>query len=77
MRGVGKVIGVDLSFRRPRQRQSKRLTDLHFNPPLDRVGMLQWNRFDQIVAQGREHALQVMDGLGEDALRPYQAVEAA
>ena len=32
MRGVGKVIGVDLSFRRPRQRQSKRLTHLHCNP---------------------------------------------
>lgn len=123
MRGVGKVIGVDLSFRKPRrlehaevpdtwellrdrlrpkkrrkyrfpslaaylmnvtvlystsrQRQSKRLTDLHFNPPLDRVGMLQWNRFDQIVAQGREHALQVMEGLDAEALRPYQAVEAA
>ena len=123
MRGVGRVIGVDLSFRKPRrmehdevpdtwallgdrlrpkkrrkdrcrslaaylmnvtvlystsrQRQSKRLTDLHFNPPLERVGMLQWNRFDQIVAQGREHALQVMDGLGDDALRPYRAAATA
>jgi NTE family protein len=119
MRGVGKVIGVDLSFRKPRrlehphvpdawellrdrlrpkrrrkyrfpsltaylmnvtvlystsrQRQSRRLTDLHFNPPLERVGMLQWKRFDQIVAQGREYALQVLDGLGAEALRPYQA----
>jgi len=119
MRGVGRVIGVDLSFRKPRrlehehvpdawellrdrlrpkgrrkyrfpsltsylmnvtvlystsrQRQSRRLTDLHFNPPLERVGMLQWERFDQIVAQGRAHALQVLDGLEAEALRPYQA----
>lgn len=108
MRGVGRVIGVDLSFRklrlieheevpgtwallrdrlRPRsrqryrrmpslagylmnvtilyslsrQRQAKALTDVYFNPPLDRVGMLQWNRFDQIVEQGYQHACQVLD----------------
>jgi NTE family protein len=118
-RGVGHVIGVDLSFRKPRriehehvpdawellrdrlrtkprrkyrcpsltsylmnvtvlystsrQRQSKRLTDLHFNPPLERVGMLQWDKFDGIVAQGREHALQVLDAMAPQALSPYQA----
>lgn len=105
-RGVGRVIGVDLSSRKPRlieldelpgtwallrdrfrprarrryrlpslvaylmnvtvlvsasrQRQAQRLTDLHFNPPLERVGMLQWQRFDSIVAKGREHAEQVL-----------------
>ena len=110
MRGVGRVIGVDLSFgfRKPRriphadvpgtwallrdrlrpraqrryrlpslaaylmnvtvlysvsrQRQSRKLTDVYMNPPLDRVGMLQWNRFDQIVAQGYAHACEVLDG---------------
>lgn len=108
MRGVGKVVGVDLSFRRPRrlefdevpgtwallrdrlrprrrrryrmpslmaylmnvtvlystsrQRQAQRLTDVYFNPPLDRVGMLQWKRLDDIVQQGLEHARQVLDG---------------
>jgi NTE family protein len=109
MRGVGRVIGVDLSFGfskprriphaempgtwallrdrlRPRaqrryrlpslaaflmnvtvlysvsrQRQSRKLTDVYMNPPLDRVGMLQWNRFDQIVAQGYAHACEVLD----------------
>ncbi len=108
-RGVGRVIGVDLSSRklrrielealpspwallrdrlRPRQqrryklpslvaylmnvtvlvstshqRAAQRLTDLHFNPPLDRVGMLQWQRFDAIVDKGREHAGQVLEAL--------------
>ncbi len=117
-RGVGKVIGVDLSFRKPRriehdevpgpwallrdrlrpyprrryrlpslvaflmnvtilysssrQHQSRRLTDLHFNPPLERVGMLQWNRFDSIVEQGRVHALQVLQALPPEALRPFR-----
>ena len=116
MRGVGRVIGVDLSFRKPRrtdqsgrrlrhialdqvpgalalfidrfrprrkrryrlpslmaylmnvtvlystsrQRQAQRLTDLCFNPPLERVGMLQWNKFDSIVAQGLDHGRQVL-----------------
>ena len=106
MRGVGRVVGVDLSFRSPRrieleqvpgalalfidrlrprrkrryrlpslmaylmnvtvlystsrQRQAQRLTDLCFNPPLERVGMLQWNKFDTIVAQGLAHGRQVL-----------------
>jgi NTE family protein len=117
-RGVGKVIGVDLSFRKPRridhdevpgsltllrdrlrphhkrryrfpslvaylmnvtvlystsrQRQSRRQTDLHFNPPLDRVGMLQWDRFDSIVQQGQAHAQQVLEGMSAEALKPYR-----
>ena len=107
VRGVGRVIGVDLSFRKPRriehadvpgtwallrdrlrprakrryrlpslaaylmnvtilystsrQRQARRLTDVYFNPPLDRVGMLEWSRFDQIVEQGYQHAREVLE----------------
>lgn len=109
MRGVGQVIGVDLSFGfskprrilneevpgtwallrdrlRPRaqrryrlpslaaflmnvtvlysvsrQRQARKLTDVYMNPPLHRVGMLQWKRFEQIVAQGYAHACEVLD----------------
>ena len=108
VRGVGKVIGVDLNFRMPRriemeeipgswallrdrfrprkqrlyklpslmtylmnvtilysmsrQRQARNLTHLYFNPPLDRIGMLDWSRFDQIVDQGYRHACEVLDG---------------
>jgi len=117
-RGVGRVIGVDLAFRKPRriehdevpgpwallrdrlrpyprrryrlpslvaylmnvtilysssrQQASRRLTDLHFNPPLERVGMLQWNKFDSIVEQGRAHALQVLQALSPEALRAWR-----
>ncbi len=116
-RGVGKVIGVDLSFRKPRriehdevpgtwallrdrlrprskrhykfpslmsylmnvtilystsrQRESQRLTDLYFNPPLERVGMLQWDKFDSIVAQGHAHGVEVLSALGEAELKPF------
>lgn len=109
MRGIGRVIGVDLSFRKPRriehddvpgswallrdrfrpkanrrfrlptlasylmnvtvlystsrQRSAQKLTDLYFNPPLERVGMLEWNKFDQIVQQGHAHGTEMLDKL--------------
>ena len=109
MRGVGRVIGVDLGVRNPRrldfdevpgswalladrlrprsrrryrlpslisyllnitilysisrQDEARRLTDLYFNPPLYKVGLLQWERFDAIVRQGEQHAKEVLDKL--------------
>ena len=105
-RGIGCVIGVDLSARKPRRIEvaavpgtwallrdrlrprkarryklpslsaillnatilysesrlgsAARLTDVHFKPALERVGLLQWNRFDDIERQGYEHAMQVL-----------------
>jgi NTE family protein len=43
-----------------RSRRSRGLTDLYFNPPLDRVGLLQWQRFDRIVQRGYEHGVSVL-----------------
>jgi NTE family protein len=43
-----------------RSRRSRGLTDLYFNPPLDRVGLLQWQRFDRIVQRGYEHGISVL-----------------
>jgi len=106
-RGIGYVIGVDLSAGEPRKilldevpgswallwdrlkprarrryrlptltayllnvtilnsvahgRRARALADLCLRPPLQRVGMLQWSRFDEIVAQGREHTRSVLD----------------
>jgi NTE family protein len=54
------LMNVTILYSVSRQRQAQRLTDLYFNPPLDRVGMLQWNRFAQVVAQGHAHACQVL-----------------
>ena len=110
VRGVGQVIGVDLSFKKPRripfdevpgtwtllrdrlrpraqrryklpslasylmnvtiiysvsrQRHAQLQTDLYFNPPLDRVGLLEWKRFDSIVEQGHAHAVEVLKARG-------------
>ncbi|MDP2007757.1 MAG: cyclic nucleotide-binding and patatin-like phospholipase domain-containing protein [Rubrivivax sp.] len=68
---VAYLMNISILYSSSRQAQSRRLTDLHFNPPLERVGMLQWKRFDSIVAQGREHAQQVLDTMAPEALAPY------
>ena len=59
------LMNVTILYSMSRQRQSQQLTDLYFNPPMDRVGMLQWNRFEQIVQQGYAHGIQVLDGLDD------------
>lgn len=56
---------------------TRKLIDLYFNPPLDRVGLLQWNRFDHIVAQGLAHGQQVLAGMSLDALHPYRVARRA
>jgi NTE family protein len=119
MRGVGRVIGVDLDYRKPRRieldelpgnwallrdrfrRRNRRryrlpslsaylmnvtilystsrrgraqqLTDLYFNPPMDRVGMLEWKKFDQIVGQGHDHGVEVLGKLSESELGRFSA----
>jgi len=55
------LMNVTVLYSVSRQRQSRKLTDVYMNPPLDRVGMLQWNRFEQIVQQGYAHACEVLD----------------
>lgn len=106
-RGVGCVVGVDLSARKPRRlefdevppwwsllwdrlrphksrryrlpsltsillnstilysesrlRSTRKLIDVHFKPPLERVGLLQWGRADDIAGQGYRYACEVLD----------------
>ncbi len=126
LRGVGTVIGVDLSTQRPkpltfdevpgtwallrdrlrprsrrryrlpslaaylmnvtilysvsRHAESQRAADIVFNPPLYRVGLLQWSRFDSIVEQGYAHAKEVLarpEVAARLGLRPDGAAGAA
>ena len=57
------LLNVTILYSTSRQQQLRQLTDLYFSPPLYRVGLLQWSRFDRIVAQGHDHALEVLGGL--------------
>jgi len=54
------LLNTTILYSISRQREAQRLTDVHFNPPLDRVGLLEWGRFDSIVQQGYEHAQEVL-----------------
>jgi NTE family protein len=57
---VAYLMNVTILYSSSRQRQARQQTDLYFNPPLHKVGMLQWHRFDSIVAQGLAHGQQVL-----------------
>ena len=70
------LMNVQILYSISRQEGKRKLTDFYFNPPLDRVGMLQWERFDEIVKQGHEHASEILDRLAPhdlSRLRPQPA----
>ncbi len=54
------LMNVTVLYSTSRQRQVRQLIDLYFNPPLQRIGMLQWQRFDELVQLGYEHACDVL-----------------
>lgn len=58
------LINVTVLYSTSRQRESRAQTQLYFNPALSRVGMLDWHRFDHIVQQGYEHAIEVLNAQG-------------
>jgi NTE family protein len=64
---VSYLMNVTILYSSSRQRQARQQTDLYFNPPLYRVGMLQWDRFDSIVAQGLAHGQEVLARQGAAA----------
>jgi NTE family protein len=68
------LLNVNIMYSNSRQDESRRLTDLYFCPPLERVGMLQWQRFDSIAKQGYDYACGVLDAMPEaqlSAFRPH------
>jgi NTE family protein len=54
------LLNVTILYSMSRQSEAQRMTDVYFNPPLDRVGLLEWDKFDQIVLQGHAHAVEVL-----------------
>jgi NTE family protein len=54
------LLNVTILYSESRLGQAARLTDVLIKPPLERVGLLQWSRFDDIERQGYEHAQQVL-----------------
>lgn len=54
------LLNATILYSLSRRDQARALTDQYFNPPLQRVGMLDWKRFDSVVRQGYEHACEVL-----------------
>ncbi|WP_028670462.1 patatin-like phospholipase family protein [Saccharospirillum impatiens] len=54
------LMNVSILYSTSRRTQSEQLTDLYFNPPLKKVGLLDWRRFDQAVRQGYDHGKEVL-----------------
>jgi NTE family protein len=54
------LMNTTILYSASRQKQGRRLSDLYFNPPLPRIGMLEWHRFDAIVEQGLAHGREVL-----------------
>jgi len=54
------LLNVTILYSVSRQRQARAMSDIYFNPPLERVGLLEWSRFDTIVEQGHAHAREVL-----------------
>ena len=55
------LLNVTILYSSSRQRQAQAQTDVYLHPPLERVGMLQWSRFDEIVGQGYAYAVKALD----------------
>lgn len=53
------LMNVTVLYSSSRHREKQAQADLVLSPPLHRVGILQWARFDDIVRQGHAHAAEV------------------
>jgi NTE family protein len=58
------LINTTILYSMSRQKQARALTDIYFNPPLDRVGMLDWSKYELVVEQGYAHALEALRAMG-------------
>jgi NTE family protein len=62
------LMNVQILYSTSRQPHARKLTDVYFNPPLERVGMMQWDKFDDIVKQGHAHSVAALDAMAPDLL---------
>jgi NTE family protein len=66
------LLNVTVLYSNSRKTEAKRLTDLYLNPPLHRVGMLAWERFDRIVIQGHTYGTKVLGEMSPEQLLVFR-----
>jgi NTE family protein len=72
------MMNVNVMYSMSREAQSHALADLLFKPPISRVGMLDWKKFDEVMAQGLAHAREVLASADLAAFRaPSQSSSAS
>jgi len=59
---VAYLMNVQTLYSTSRQSHARKLTDFYLNPPLERVGLMQWEKFEEILQQGYAHAVAMLDG---------------
>jgi NTE family protein len=60
---VAYLMNVQILYSASRQSHARKLTDVYMNPPLERVGLMQWDKFEEIVQQGYAHAIAMLDAI--------------
>jgi NTE family protein len=55
-----------------KQKTMRKFADLLFQPRIERVGLLEWRRFDDIVAAGYDHAKTLLAAQTDDKLQRFR-----
>jgi NTE family protein len=69
---VSILLNSMLLYSAARRNETKRYTDLYFNPDVKRFGIMNWGAFDAIVEKGYEHAKEVLSNLSEEELNTFR-----
>lgn len=56
----------------PKQKAMRAFVDLLFEPRIERVGLLEWKRYDEIVALGYDHARQKLAAETDEKLNAFR-----
>jgi NTE family protein len=55
-----------------KQKSMRKFADLLFQPRIELVGLLEWKRYEDIVAAGYNHAKQLLAAESEDKLKAFR-----
>jgi NTE family protein len=55
-----------------KQKAMRKFVDLLFQPRIPRVGLLDWKRYDDIVAAGYNHARKILAGLSDEKRKLFR-----
>ena len=55
-----------------KQKAMRKFADLLFQPRIERVGLLEWKRYEDIFAAGYKHAKKLLAAETEEKLRPFR-----